>query len=79
MVTMAQLSARSGIKMPAAFDQAVKLARKAGWTVARCRGSRHIQWKPPGGGQIVITSSTPSDSRTVKNELAMLRRAGLGI
>lgn len=75
---MSAKSMRGGIRMPAEFSKPARLARKAGWTVTRCQ-SRHIQWKPPGGGEIIVTSSTPSDSRTVKNELAMLRRAGLSI
>lgn len=76
---MAKMSVRSGIRIPDEFDRAVELARKAGWTVGKRQGSKHIQWKPPGGGPIITTSLTPLDSRTTRNELARLRRAGLEV
>ena len=71
------MSRRAGISMPAVFDRAAEAAELAGWAVTQCRGSRHISWKPPRSRTIVITASTPSDHRTVRNDLSLLRRAGL--
>jgi hypothetical protein len=50
-------------------------AEDRGWTVERT-GSGHVKWTSP-GGQAVSTACSPSDPRTVDNDLARLRRAGL--
>lgn len=60
-------------------EQMAKLAtqaRRAGWTITRGRRSNHKRWTSP-SGQTLITSSTPSDSRSTRNHAARVRRAGL--
>ncbi len=54
-----------------------KVAKRHGWTVTR--RARHLEWRPPHGAGWVITSLTPSDHRSWKNDRAALRRAGLPI
>ena len=51
-----------------------KLAEAQGWTVTRTRNG-HLKWVSP-QGSVVISPSTPSDWRSMKNHLAHLRRAG---
>jgi predicted RNA binding protein YcfA (HicA-like mRNA interferase family) len=54
------------------------LARQAaaqGWTIRRTKSS-HLIWISPTGAR-VVTSSTPSDTRAVRNHRARLKRAGL--
>lgn len=54
-------------------------AERQGWTVKRCK-SGHMKWIPPTkGGSMVVTSCTPSDKRSIANDLAALRRSGLRI
>lgn len=55
----------------------LSLARAQGATVRQTRNG-HWQVLVPGGG-IVVTGSTPSDHRAVKNFAAQLRRAGLTV
>lgn len=45
-----------------------------GWTIERT-GNNHLRWKPPGGGQPIFSSATPSEWRSLKNLRARLRRA----
>lgn len=49
-------------------------ARQQGWHISGTR-SGHLMWVSPEGRKL-FTSSTPSDSRTIKNFRAELRRAG---
>ena len=51
---------------------------KKGWSVTKTGGS-HLKWVPPSGKGFVFSPSTPSDSRSNKNTIAQLRRAGLEI
>jgi hypothetical protein len=52
-------------------------ASEQGFRVEK-RKSGHIMVKPPDKTKAVISlSSTPSDSRSVKNARALLRRSGL--
>lgn len=53
----------------------IKRAEKAGWIVTTRRGG-HLQWTPPGDGQFVITSASPSDWRSRKHILRDLRVYG---
>ena len=54
--------------------EATRLAREQGWTVTKTN-KNHWKFVSP-HGDIVVTSSTPSDWRTERNFLARLRRAG---
>jgi len=55
----------------------VHLARRQGWCVERTGGG-HMRFRSPDPtAPFIITSSTPSDQRAVRNMRAMLRRAGL--
>lgn len=62
-------------QVPEELRTAARAAVNDGWTIT-VRRSGHIAWKSP-QGRTVCTSSTSSDSRTTKNELTRLRRAGL--
>lgn len=53
-------------------------AREAGWTVEFTRNG-HLRFLAPDGDGIVVTGSTPSDTRSVKNCVARLRQHGLAI
>jgi predicted RNA binding protein YcfA (HicA-like mRNA interferase family) len=53
-----------------------KLAIKQGWRVETTRGG-HIKWYPVHGTEFVVTSSTPSDYRAIRNIRSMLKRYGL--
>ncbi len=55
-----------------------RIAMKKGWSVTKTGGS-HLKWVPPSGKGFVFSPSTPSDSRSNKNTIAQLRRAGLEI
>jgi hypothetical protein len=61
--------------VPRELQPAFDLALALGWRT-EALGSGHLRWVPP-EGRFVVTSSTPSDGRGVRNALAMLRRAGL--
>lgn len=57
----------------------VKLAEGQGWTVRRTHGG-HIQFVPSDPtAPLVVSSSTPSDHRTMRNLKAQLRRSGLAV
>ncbi|GAB2509221.1 hypothetical protein GCM10026982_39420 [Nocardiopsis aegyptia] len=62
-------------RLPQELGKAAEKARSDGWTVAAGRKG-HMVWTAPCGRRLQ-TSGTPSDSRTTKNELARVRRAGL--
>lgn len=55
------------------FRELAQEARAQGWRVEETRG--HLKWLGPNGG-VVISSSTPSDRRAIKNHVALLRRWG---
>lgn len=63
-------------RVPPELRHAARVARRAGWTITHTRKGGHLVWRAPSGRK-VQTSGSPSDHRTVKNELARLRRAGL--
>jgi hypothetical protein len=57
-----------------------RLARHAeahGWTIRHTRDG-HLVWIAP-TGQRVVSASTPSDRRGLRNHRARLRRAGLDV
>lgn len=55
----------------------LKAVERAGWKVVRRKGG-HMKLTGP-GGEIVFTSSTPSDHRATLNLIAHLRRLGLEV
>ena len=63
------------MKLPEPYRKLARAAREAGWTVTLTPGG-HLSWQPP-EGPAVITASTPSDWRGVRNGKARLRAAGL--
>jgi hypothetical protein len=66
------------MKVPRELRPAFRAATAAGWSVT-VTGSNHLKWKPP-AGQFVITGCTPCPgTRTAKNAVANLRKAGLAI
>lgn len=52
----------------------LKLARTGGWLLSPTRGG-HLRLEHPEADRVVITSSTPSDHRTLVNTRAEMRRA----
>ena len=52
-----------------------RMAERAGWNVDRTK-KNHLRWRSP-TGEMVITSSTPSDSRAIHSIKRDLRRAGM--
>ena len=55
----------------------IRLAQSQGWTVSLTNGG-HYRWTPPRkDAPLVITASTPSDLRALKNIKSRLRKAGL--
>jgi hypothetical protein len=65
--------------VPRHLKQAAKAARGAGWTVEPTRNG-HWKFTPPDKSlPPIITGSTPSDGRALRNFRADLKRAGLEI
>lgn len=59
------------------LSQLVKLAQSQGWLVERTQ-SGHIRFIPPSADRpMIVSSSTPSDHRSIKNLKARLKRSGL--
>ena len=54
----------------------IETAKSQGWVVTQARNNHYI-WLSPCGQHRVVSSSTPSDRRALKNIEADLRRAGL--
>lgn len=68
----------ASLTVPRELRTAYKVALDTGWTVTKT-GSGHLKWKSP-AGPMYVTGSTPcAGSRTTKNMLTGLRRAGLAI
>lgn len=55
----------------------LRALREQGWTVEKRKGG-HFRLTTPDGERVFI-GSTPSDSRSHRNNLALLRRKGLRI
>lgn len=62
-------------RVPEPLRAAARLARRRRWRLT-LTGSGHLRWESP-DGTVVVTASTPSDSRSTRNSRAELRRAGL--
>jgi hypothetical protein len=62
-------------KVPDGLRSLARLARARGWSIGH-NGSGHLVWTSPAGRRIT-TANTPSDHRSVRNDAARLRRAGL--
>jgi predicted RNA binding protein YcfA (HicA-like mRNA interferase family) len=54
-----------------------RAAQKAGWRVEQQRGGHTKMWCPC-GEHLVVTSSTPSEYRALRNLVAQLRRCPAG-
>jgi len=65
------------VNVPRPWRRLAAHAIAAGWTIRPTRRG-HLLWTAPTGAR-VITSSTPSDPRAVRNHRAALRRAGLTV
>lgn len=63
--------------IPKHMRQWRKVAEGAGWEVVRLK-SGHWQFRAPNGQKITVCHS-PSDKRSVLNDRALLRRAGLEV
>lgn len=57
------------------LDKLITQARRAGWRVEKTRGGHWKFWSPD-GKHAVVSSSTPSDRRSMSNLRAQLKRAG---
>lgn len=59
--------------------QLARLAHENGWRVEPTKGrtGNHLAWFSPDGASRIISASTPSDYRAVRNLRSRLRRAGL--
>ncbi len=56
----------------------IKIAISEGWVVELKPRSSHYKWVSP-RGEIVFTSSTPSDRRALERIQSDLRRSGLDV
>lgn len=63
--------------IPKELRTLAKLAEQQGWEITKTSGG-HFRWRGPDGA-LVISGSTLSDHRAVKNMQARLRRGGLRI
>lgn len=54
--------------------QLLKELRKQGFTIEE--SGRHFKAFPPGGGPMTVIPRTPSDPRSLKNAIALLRKRG---
>ena len=50
-------------------------AVRQGWRVERSNAD-HYKWYAPDGKSIVVSGSTPSDHRAIKNQISRMRRVG---
>lgn len=67
----------TALKLPESYRKLARAARRSGWQITRTGGG-HLAWKPP-SGRVIYTPATPSCSRSVRNNRAELRRAGLAV
>lgn len=67
------------MKIPNRFSALYRLAICQGWRVERTSGG-HLRWVPPDADKpFVISASSPSDLRAVRNLRQYLRASGLVI
>lgn len=57
------------------WEQLKKLAERQGWQVERTKRG-HYKWFAPDNHTIIVSGSTISDHRAIKNQKARMRRAG---
>lgn len=57
------------------WTKLMERARSQGWRVERTRRN-HYKWFAPDGRTILVSGSTTSDHRGIKNQIANMRRAG---
>jgi hypothetical protein len=57
------------------WEKLRKQAEDQGWRVI-ATNKRHYRWLAPDGKTTVVSGSTCSDHRGIKNQLALMRRAG---
>lgn len=57
------------------FQSIRKSAEKQGFQV-KLTNSGHLKWYAPNGVDVIVSGSTESDPRGIKNHLARLRKAG---
>lgn len=60
------------MKMPKEWRKLKKQAEDQGWTVEKTKNN-HIRWTNP-DGEIVISPSTPSENRGMKNFLSVMKK-----
>lgn len=62
--------------IPRELRKTYQQARRQDWHI-RQGGRNHTLWYSPDGETIITVPSSPSDHRSLRNSLAMLRAAGL--
>lgn len=65
------------MRLPEAYRKLGKAAIAAGWKIT-VTGGGHLAWRSP-SGTVIHTPKSPSDYRSVRNNLALFRRAGLEV
>jgi hypothetical protein len=67
---------RSNLRIPEAYRNWAKAARKAGWTIT-ATPSGHLLWTSPDGARVRTASTPGCHSAATDIVRAKLRRAGL--
>lgn len=57
-------------------DQLLRELRVQGWRVERTRGGHYKAFPPDPAATPVVIPGTPSDSRSLRNTIGLLRRGG---
>lgn len=65
-------------QIPRNLRNLAKLAISQGWTLMPT-AKGHVRFNAPDGVTMVLAAGTPSDHRSTKNLLALLRRSGMDI
>lgn len=65
-------------QIPRDLRNLAKLAQSQGWTLQPTRKG-HVRFNAPDGATTVLAGGTPSDHRSTKNLLSLLRRSGLEV
>lgn len=64
------------MKIPEPHRKLARLALALGWKLSR-DGSGHLRWTSPDGSSLTTSSTPRGGRRTIENERARLRKAGL--